>query len=48
MARFIVTGGTGALGREVVRALVGGGHTVAVPYRDAEGWRALAAEMAAV
>jgi len=47
MARFIVTGGTGALGREVVRALVGGGHTVAVPYRDAEGWRALAAEMAA-
>jgi NAD(P)-dependent dehydrogenase (short-subunit alcohol dehydrogenase family) len=47
VARLVVTGGTGALGREVVRALVGGGHSVAVPYRGEEGWRALTAEMAA-
>ena len=47
MAGHIVTGGTGALGREVVRALLAGGASVAVPYREEEGWRALREEMAA-
>lgn len=47
MAGHIVTGGTGALGREVVRALLAGGASVAVPYREEEGWRALRDEMAA-
>lgn len=47
MAGFVVTGGAGALGREVVRALLAGGHSVAVPYRGEEGWRALREEMAA-
>jgi NAD(P)-dependent dehydrogenase (short-subunit alcohol dehydrogenase family) len=47
MARFIVTGGAGALGREVVRALLAGGHAVGVPYRGEEGWRALSDEMKA-
>src|SRR5258706_11401082 len=47
MAAHIVTGGTGALGREVVRALLAGGASVAVPYRGEEGWRALRDEMAA-
>jgi NAD(P)-dependent dehydrogenase (short-subunit alcohol dehydrogenase family) len=47
MAGCIVTGGTGALGREVVRALLAGGASVAVPYREDEGWRALRDEMAA-
>jgi NAD(P)-dependent dehydrogenase (short-subunit alcohol dehydrogenase family) len=37
----IVTGGTGALGRAVVLHLLGRGARVAVPWRDAEGWRAL-------
>ena len=41
MAAHIVTGGTGALGREVVRALLAGGASVAVPYRGEEGWQAL-------
>jgi NAD(P)-dependent dehydrogenase (short-subunit alcohol dehydrogenase family) len=44
---FVVTGGTGALGREVVRALLATGASVAVPYRGEEGWRALRDEMAA-
>ena len=36
---FIVTGGTGALGQAVVRALLGRLKTrVAVPYRDRGGW----------
>src|SRR5258707_15052629 len=47
MAAYIVTGGTGALGREVVRALLAGGASVAVPYRGEEGWQALRDEMAA-
>jgi len=44
---FIVTGGTGALGREVVRALLAQGAGVAVPYRDEEAWAGLRDEMAA-
>jgi len=47
MAGHIVTGGTGALGREVVRALLARGDSVAVPYREEEGWRSLRDEMAA-
>ena len=47
MAGHIVTGGTGALGREVVRALLAGGASIAVPYRDEKGWRTLQDEMAA-
>ena len=47
MPGFVVTGGAGALGREVVRALLKTGASVAVPYRDEEGWRALREEMAA-
>jgi NAD(P)-dependent dehydrogenase (short-subunit alcohol dehydrogenase family) len=43
----IVTGGTGALGRTVVRRLLGGGARVAVSYRRAEEWRALQAEAGA-
>ncbi len=39
----IVTGGTGALGRELVRALLADGHRVAVPYRRADEWTALQA-----
>jgi NAD(P)-dependent dehydrogenase (short-subunit alcohol dehydrogenase family) len=38
---FVVTGGTGALGREVVLALLRDGASVAVPYRGEEGWQAL-------
>ncbi len=38
---FVVTGGTGALGRAVVRRLVEDGHRVAVPYRDETAWRKL-------
>lgn len=37
----IVTGGTGALGRAVVRLLLEGGSRVAVPWRRGEEWRAL-------
>jgi NAD(P)-dependent dehydrogenase (short-subunit alcohol dehydrogenase family) len=43
----IVTGGTGALGRAVVKRLLGGGARVAVSYRRAEEWRALQAEAGA-
>lgn len=39
----VVTGGTGALGRVVVRALLAGGTRVAVPYRGAADWDALRA-----
>ena len=45
MAAFVVTGGTGALGTAVVRALVTAGHTVAVPYRSAASWAALTAAL---
>jgi NAD(P)-dependent dehydrogenase (short-subunit alcohol dehydrogenase family) len=44
---FVVTGGTGALGREVVRALLASGASVAVPFREEEGFRRLQAETAA-
>jgi NAD(P)-dependent dehydrogenase (short-subunit alcohol dehydrogenase family) len=40
----IVTGGTGALGRAVVKRLLGAGARVAVSYRRDEEWRALQAE----
>ena len=43
----IVTGGTGALGRAVVKRLLGAGARVAVSYRRAEEWRSLAAEAGA-
>jgi NAD(P)-dependent dehydrogenase (short-subunit alcohol dehydrogenase family) len=41
----IVTGGTGALGRTVVRLLLERGARVAVPWRRAEEWRALESEL---
>jgi NAD(P)-dependent dehydrogenase (short-subunit alcohol dehydrogenase family) len=41
----IVTGGTGALGRAVVRLLLERGARVAVPYRRAAEWSALAGEL---
>jgi NAD(P)-dependent dehydrogenase (short-subunit alcohol dehydrogenase family) len=40
----IVTGGTGALGRAVVKRLLGSGARVAVSYRRADDWRSLEAE----
>jgi NAD(P)-dependent dehydrogenase (short-subunit alcohol dehydrogenase family) len=40
---YVVTGGTGALGRAVVAALLGAGARVAVPYRDEAGLQALRA-----
>lgn len=40
-AGVIVTGATGALGSVVVGELLALGARVAVPYRDASGWRAL-------
>jgi NAD(P)-dependent dehydrogenase (short-subunit alcohol dehydrogenase family) len=43
----IVTGGTGALGRAVVRRLLAGGTRVAVSYRRSEEWRSLEAEAGA-
>lgn len=43
----IVTGGTGTLGRVVVRRLLAGGARVAVSYRRAGEWRALEAEAGA-
>jgi NAD(P)-dependent dehydrogenase (short-subunit alcohol dehydrogenase family) len=42
----IVTGGTGALGRAVVRLLLERGARVAVAWRDAGEWRALEQEAA--
>jgi NAD(P)-dependent dehydrogenase (short-subunit alcohol dehydrogenase family) len=41
----IVTGGTGALGRAVVAALVSRGARVVVPYRSAKDWDALRASL---
>lgn len=40
----VVTGGTGALGRAVVRELLRAGARVAVPYRGVEAFTALARE----
>jgi len=40
----IVTGGTGALGRALVRLLLAQGTRVAVPWRNAEEWRSLQRE----
>lgn len=45
-AGFVVTGGTGALGRAVVRKLVARGDRVAVPYRGARGFEELRAAVA--
>jgi NAD(P)-dependent dehydrogenase (short-subunit alcohol dehydrogenase family) len=42
---FVVTGGTGALGRAVVTALVERGARVAVPYRTQSEWDALRAAL---
>ena len=41
MSAFVVTGGTGALGRAVVLRLLARGDRVAVPYRDARGYEEL-------
>ena len=43
----IVTGGTGALGRALVRLLLARGTRVAVPWRNAEEWRSLQQEAGA-
>lgn len=43
---IVVTGGAGALGRAVVRALLLEGHRVAVPYRGSAGWQSLKGELA--
>jgi NAD(P)-dependent dehydrogenase (short-subunit alcohol dehydrogenase family) len=40
----IVTGGTGTLGRALVRLLLARGARVAVPWRSAEDWRSLQQE----
>jgi NAD(P)-dependent dehydrogenase (short-subunit alcohol dehydrogenase family) len=40
---YLVTGGTGALGRAVVRRLLAGGARVAVAYRRESGWDELRA-----
>lgn len=45
MPAFVVTGGTGALGTAVVRALVTAGQSVAVPYRSATSWATLVAAL---
>jgi NAD(P)-dependent dehydrogenase (short-subunit alcohol dehydrogenase family) len=44
---YVVAGGSGALGRAVVAALLERGARVAVPFRSAAGWEALRAEMEA-
>jgi NAD(P)-dependent dehydrogenase (short-subunit alcohol dehydrogenase family) len=41
----IVAGGTGALGRAIVEALLAGGARVAVPYTHAAGWDKLRAAL---
>jgi NAD(P)-dependent dehydrogenase (short-subunit alcohol dehydrogenase family) len=41
--RFVVSGGTGGLGRTVVAALLEGGARVAVPFRSVAAWDALRA-----
>lgn len=38
MASYVVTGGTGELGRAVVRHLLARGDRVAVPYRNGAAW----------
>lgn len=43
-AAAIVTGGTGALGSAVSRAFVGDGYRVAVTYRNAKEWDAIASD----
>ncbi|HEY3120290.1 MAG TPA: SDR family oxidoreductase [Vicinamibacteria bacterium] len=40
-SRYIVSGGSGALGRTVTLALLGKGARVAVPYRSAAAWEDL-------
>ncbi len=45
MAGIVVTGGTGALGGAVVRALLAEGRRVAVPYRSPDGWETLSAQV---
>lgn len=40
---FVVAGGTGALGRAVVRTLLSSGARVAVPYRSSQRWEDLKA-----
>jgi NAD(P)-dependent dehydrogenase (short-subunit alcohol dehydrogenase family) len=45
IAGFVVTGGTGALGRVVVSALVKRGARVAVPYRSSREWDELRAAL---
>jgi len=44
----IVTGGTGALGRALVRLLLARGTRVAVPWRNPEEWRSLQREAGAL
>ena len=41
MAVYVVTGATGGLGTAVVRALLAGGHRVAVPFRESARFEAL-------
>ena len=43
----VVTGGTGALGRDVTLNLLAGGARVAVTYRNAEEWTSLARDAGA-
>jgi carbonyl reductase 1 len=43
----LITGATRGLGREIVRALVGGNHTIYLGCRDVDAGEALAAELAA-
>lgn len=40
-SRYVVTGGAGALGRAVTKALVAAGARVAIPYRSATAWDAV-------
>jgi NAD(P)-dependent dehydrogenase (short-subunit alcohol dehydrogenase family) len=41
MSTYVVTGGTGGLGRSVVQHLLARGDRVAVPYRNESAWKAL-------